>query len=72
MIDDRRGNEHPEVMRVGDVARRAGVSADTIRYYERLGLLDPPRRTAAGYRLYGPDALERVGSESQPLPEDEP
>src|SRR4051812_39748865 len=44
-------------MRVGELAARTGVSAPTVRYYERQGLLPPPRRSEAGYRLHGPDAL---------------
>jgi DNA-binding transcriptional MerR regulator len=47
-------------MRIGELARRAGVDAQTIRYYEREGLLDAPARTAAGYRAYGPQHLERL------------
>jgi DNA-binding transcriptional MerR regulator len=38
----------------------AGVSRDTLRHYERLGLLQKPDRTPAGYRRYPPGALERV------------
>lgn len=41
-------------------AAALGLSADTLRYYERLGLLPPPPRTAAGYRLYGEDTAERL------------
>jgi len=37
---------------IGKLARAAGVSTDTIRFYERRGLLSPPARTAANYRLY--------------------
>lgn len=47
-------------MRIGELARRAGVDAQTIRYYEREGLLDAPARTASGYRAYGPQHLERL------------
>jgi DNA-binding transcriptional MerR regulator len=47
-------------LRSGGLARRAGVSADTLRAYERRGLLPAPRRTQGGYRLYPPEALERV------------
>ena len=47
-------------LRSGDVARRAGVSADTLRHYERRGLLGKPRRLANGYRAYPPEALDRV------------
>jgi DNA-binding transcriptional MerR regulator len=47
-------------LRSGEIARRAGVSADTLRYYERRGLLRTPRRLANGYRAYPPESLERV------------
>jgi DNA-binding transcriptional MerR regulator len=42
------------------LADAAGVSTDTLRHYERLGLLQQPDRTPAGYRRYPPGALERV------------
>ena len=45
---------------IGAVAHRAGVGIDTIRYYEREGLLPEPRRRASGYRDYGPDVVERL------------
>jgi MerR family copper efflux transcriptional regulator len=44
----------------GQLATRTGVTPDTLRYYERLGLLPPARRTAAGYRLYDPTTAERL------------
>src|SRR5437762_1653272 len=44
------------VHRIGAVARRAEIGVETLRYYERLGLLGSPRRTEAGYRLY-PEAI---------------
>jgi len=47
-------------IRIGALARRAGVSADTIRHYERLGLLGKAPRSAGGYRLFSPSTLERV------------
>lgn len=47
-------------LRSGEIARRAGVSADTLRHYERRGLLGKPRRLANGYRAYPPEALDRV------------
>jgi len=47
-------------MRSGELARRAGVSPDTLRAYERRGILPEARRTANGYRMYPPEALERV------------
>jgi len=45
---------------IGHVAATSGVSADTIRYYERLGLLPPPARTAAGYRQYSETIVHRL------------
>ncbi len=45
---------------VSKLAERAGTSPDTLRYYERIGLIPPPARTAAGYRLYGEETVERV------------
>lgn len=48
-------------IRIGALARRARVSVDTLRYYERLGLLAPTRRTAAGYRVYASSAIAEVG-----------
>ncbi|HEU0116924.1 MAG TPA: heavy metal-responsive transcriptional regulator [Thermomicrobiales bacterium] len=46
-------------MTIGAVARSAGVSIDTIRYYERIGLVASADRTAAGYRVYSPEATAR-------------
>jgi MerR family transcriptional regulator, copper efflux regulator len=40
-------------MKIGELAKRAQVSIDTVRYYERQGLLPAPQRTASGYRAYG-------------------
>ena len=47
-------------MRSGQLARRTGVSTDTLRHYERLGLLPLPQRTAGNYREYPPACLQRV------------
>lgn len=47
-------------LRSGELARLAGVSTDTLRHYERKGVLAKPRRGANGYRAYGPEAVERV------------
>jgi DNA-binding transcriptional MerR regulator len=47
-------------LRSGDLARRAGVSTDTLRNYERKGLLARPRRSANGYREYPASDLDRV------------
>ena len=45
---------------VSKLADRVGTSADTVRYYERIGLLPEPDRSASGYRMYDDDAVERV------------
>jgi DNA-binding transcriptional MerR regulator len=47
-------------MRSGQLARLTGVSTDTLRHYERLGLLPLPQRTAGNYREYPPTYQERV------------
>jgi DNA-binding transcriptional MerR regulator len=47
-------------MRSGELSRLAGVSADTLRHYERKGLLVRPRRSRNGYREYPTSALDRV------------
>ena len=47
-------------LRVAEPAEAGGVSADTIRYYERAGLLPPPARTPAGYRAYDTAAVDRL------------
>ena len=48
------------VLRIGQVAARAGISADTVRHYERLGVIPKAVRTPAGYREYSESALERI------------
>lgn len=45
---------------IGRIASRAGVGIDTIRFYERRGLLPKPRRTDSGYRLYPPETVTRL------------
>ena len=47
-------------MRIGELAARAGVEVQTVRFYEREGLLAAPARTVSGYRIYGPSHLERM------------
>ena len=45
---------------IGKVARGAGLAIDTVRYYEREGLLAKPARTSSGYRQYSADAVTRL------------
>jgi MerR family copper efflux transcriptional regulator len=47
-------------LRIGQVARAAGVNVQTLRYYERQGLLPSPRRTFAGYRSYTAGTVDTV------------
>ncbi len=47
-------------MRIGELAKTAGVTPDTIRYYEREGLLPTPERTPSGYRDYRHDILDEL------------
>jgi len=47
-------------LRIGEVARRSGVSIDTLRYYERLRLLPRTRRSSGGFRLFSPEHVLRV------------
>ncbi|MFE7359029.1 MerR family transcriptional regulator [Streptomyces sp. NPDC057543] len=47
-------------LRVAEPAAAAGVSADTVRYYERAGLISAPHRTAAGYRTYDDTDIDRL------------
>lgn len=46
--------------RIGEVAQRAGVSVDTIRYYEKRKLLPPSPRSEGGFRLFAVETIERV------------
>lgn len=45
---------------IGKLALQADVTTDTVRYYEKQGLLAPASKTQAGYRLYGEDAVRRL------------
>ena len=47
-------------MQIGQVSKRTGASVDTIRFYERNGLLAPPSRTQGGFRLYSADDLSTL------------
>ena len=45
---------------IGELAARTGMTPDALRYYERLGVMAPVRRTAGGYRVYTGETIERV------------
>jgi len=48
-------------LRSGELADLAGVNVETLRYYERRGLIDPPSRTLGGHRTYDDDAVALIG-----------
>ena len=56
----RRQGPASSAVTIGQLARTTGVTAKTIRYYEAVGVLPPPSRTAAGYRQYDRSAAERL------------
>ncbi|MET0320695.1 MAG: Cd(II)/Pb(II)-responsive transcriptional regulator [Duganella sp.] len=47
-------------MKIGELARRTGCDVETVRYYEKAGLLPAPPRNGSGYRQYLPEHLERL------------
>ena len=47
-------------MRISELAASAGVPTSTVRYYERVGLMTPPARTASGYRDYADESANRL------------
>ena len=49
-----------ESLTIGKVAKRAGVGVETVRFYEREGLIPQPARRSSGYRQYQPDAIRRI------------
>ena len=51
---------NPGVLRIGEVAARAGVKIDTVRFYERRGVLPVAPRRASGYRAFLPETVTRI------------
>jgi len=49
-----------ELLKVGELATRTGLTVRTLHHYDEVGLLRPGQRTAAGHRLYGPDEIRRL------------
>lgn len=50
----------PETMTIGKLAQSAGIGVETVRFYERKGLIDQPSRGETGYRRYTPGTLTRL------------
>lgn len=47
-------------MKIGEMASATATNIETVRYYEKIGLLPPPARTGGNYRSYGPEHLARL------------
>ena len=45
---------------IGKLSKQSGVNIETIRYYEKIGVMPAPGRNAGGFRIYGPDHLKRL------------
>jgi len=48
------------ILKIGQLARRTGLTVRTLRYYDEIGLLNPSKRMDSGYRLYGVEEIERL------------
>lgn len=54
-------NPEKEVfLTIGQVSKLAGVNRETLRYYEREGIIEPPERRDSGYRIYPPSIVKRI------------
>jgi MerR family mercuric resistance operon transcriptional regulator len=49
-----------QLITIGEMSRRTGVNIETVRYYERVGVMPKPRRTEGGHRAYDGDQLKRL------------
>lgn len=57
-VADKTQDRH--MLKIGEVSRRTGIGIETLRFYEKSGLLDKPARTYSGYRMYPSDVLDRL------------
>ena len=62
-MDDGSGKDN-KLMRVGELAKAAGKTDRAMHLYEELGLLEPRARSEGGFRLYGPEAVDRIHARS--------
>jgi MerR family transcriptional regulator, copper efflux regulator len=60
IVDEPGSQSDVSLMQVGDLAKETGKTVRAIHLYEQLALLKPAKRSSGGYRLYGPDAVERI------------
>lgn len=56
----RSGNNASKSLTIGQLAKAAGVNIQTIRFYERMGILRPQARLESGYRIYNDESLKRL------------
>jgi MerR family transcriptional regulator, copper efflux regulator len=49
-----------QLLTIGQVARQAEIGVETVRFYEREGLLEPPQRRQSGYRQFEPNVIDRI------------
>jgi MerR family transcriptional regulator, mercuric resistance operon regulatory protein len=49
-----------DVLSIGKLSQQSGVNIETIRYYEKIGVMPAPGRSTGGFRIYGPDHLKRL------------
>lgn len=49
-----------QMLKIGELSRQTGIGIETLRFYEKSGLLDKPARTYSGYRMYSSDVLDRL------------
>jgi MerR family mercuric resistance operon transcriptional regulator len=54
------GSKATNLLTIGQVSRHAGIGIETVRFYERQGLIREPERKASGYRLYSADVIDRL------------
>lgn len=54
------GGAPHERLKIGEVSKRSGVGIETLRFYEKSGILSHPVRSASGYRMYDSEVLERL------------
>ncbi len=59
-MDEQGAQRGPELLRVGQLARRTGLTVRTLHHYDQIGLLFPARRTPSGHRLYGNAEVHRL------------
>ena len=59
-MQNRRVGTHHQKVTIGELAKRAGVGVETVRFYERRGLIRQPSRQRSGYRHYDADCVRRL------------